>query len=51
MPVLKLKGKGNRKVVYIGFGSNLGERRQNIRRALSYLRSNEKIEIVSVSPI
>jgi 2-amino-4-hydroxy-6-hydroxymethyldihydropteridine diphosphokinase len=51
MPVLKLKGKGNRKVVYIGFGSNLGERRQNIRRALSYLRSNEKIEVVLVSPI
>lgn len=51
MPVLKSKGKGNRKIVYIGFGSNLGERRQNIRRALSYLSSNKKIEIVSVSPI
>ena len=38
-------------VVYIGIGSNLGDRNQNIERALEKLKTRKEIEIVSVSSI
>ena len=38
-------------VVYIGIGSNVGDRKQNIDRALEKLRSRKEIELTSVSPI
>jgi 2-amino-4-hydroxy-6-hydroxymethyldihydropteridine diphosphokinase len=38
-------------IVYIGIGSNLGDRRQNIERALEKLRSRKEMGLVSVSSI
>jgi len=38
-------------VVYIGIGSNLGDRKQNIERALEKLRSRKEAELTSVSSI
>jgi 2-amino-4-hydroxy-6-hydroxymethyldihydropteridine diphosphokinase len=38
-------------VVYIGIGSNLGDRNQNIERALEKLKVRKDIEVVSVSSI
>ncbi len=37
-------------VVYIGLGSNLGDRAANLRGALEALRRREDIEVVEVSP-
>jgi 7,8-dihydro-6-hydroxymethylpterin-pyrophosphokinase len=38
-------------VVYIGIGSNLGDRKQNIEKALDKLKSRKDIDLVSVSSI
>ena len=38
-------------VVYIGIGSNLGDRKQNIERALEKLRSRKETELTSISSI
>lgn len=36
---------------YIGIGSNLGDRRQNINRAISYLKDSDNIKVTKVSSI
>ena len=36
---------------YLGFGSNLGDRRDNIAKGLAMLRESRKVEIVKVSSI
>lgn len=36
---------------YIGIGSNLGNRQQNINKAISYLKDSDKIEVKKVSSI
>ena len=36
---------------YLGFGSNLGERRENIAKGLAMLRESGKIEITKVSSL
>ena len=38
-------------VVYIGIGSNLGDRKQNIEKALEKLKSRKDIDLACVSPI
>jgi dihydroneopterin aldolase / 2-amino-4-hydroxy-6-hydroxymethyldihydropteridine diphosphokinase len=38
-------------VVYIGIGSNLGDRKQNIEKALEKLKSRKDIELVCVSSV
>ncbi len=38
-------------IAYIGFGSNLGDRRANIDRALSLLREDEEMTVDTVSGI
>lgn len=38
-------------IVYIGIGSNVGDRQANIDRALSILKENEEIDILAVSKI
>jgi 2-amino-4-hydroxy-6-hydroxymethyldihydropteridine diphosphokinase len=37
--------------VYIGIGSNLGERKQNIDRALEKLKTRKDIQVISVSSV
>lgn len=37
--------------VYIGIGSNLGDRQKNIGRAMAYLKGSKDIEITKVSSI
>jgi len=37
--------------VYLGFGSNLGDRRDNIAKGLAMLRESGKVEIVKVSSL
>ncbi|TES93817.1 MAG: 2-amino-4-hydroxy-6-hydroxymethyldihydropteridine diphosphokinase [Candidatus Cloacimonadota bacterium] len=52
MPVLKLEEKSNNKrIVYIGFGSNLLARRKNIEKALKFMNNAERIDVISVSPL
>ncbi|MFY9321066.1 MAG: 2-amino-4-hydroxy-6-hydroxymethyldihydropteridine diphosphokinase, partial [Bacillota bacterium] len=36
---------------YLGFGSNLGDRRDNIAKGLAMLRESRKVEIVKVSSL
>ena len=36
-------------IVFLGVGSNLGDRQQNIQRALSLLKENAEIEVLAVS--
>lgn len=50
MLVLKSDGKNSRKIVYIGLGSNRGERRKNIEKSLEFLDKTERIDVISVSP-
>jgi 2-amino-4-hydroxy-6-hydroxymethyldihydropteridine diphosphokinase len=38
-------------VVYLGVGSNLGEREQNIQKAISLLKENEDIQVAAVSAL
>jgi 2-amino-4-hydroxy-6-hydroxymethyldihydropteridine diphosphokinase len=38
-------------VVYIGLGSNLGEREETIRRALDRLAADGDVEVVAVSSL
>ena len=38
-------------IVYVGIGSNLGDRQNNIDRAMAFLREEEEIDILSVSKI
>ena len=37
-------------IVYLGFGSNLGEREENCRKALDYLNENNSIRVTDISP-
>ena len=39
------------KTVYIGFGSNLGNRLENIKTAISYLSNEKDVEIVNISSV
>lgn len=36
-------------IVYLGIGSNLGDRQANIEKAISLLKEHEEIEVLSVS--
>ena len=38
-------------VVYLGIGSNLGEREANIQKALELLKANPEIQVLSVSAL
>ncbi|OQX56605.1 MAG: 2-amino-4-hydroxy-6-hydroxymethyldihydropteridine diphosphokinase [Candidatus Cloacimonas sp. 4484_209] len=49
MPVLKLEENVSKKTVYIGLGSNLGNREENIKKALYLLSNTEGIKLVSLS--
>ena len=40
-----------RESCFIGFGSNLGNRKDNINKAIQYLRKNKKIKIKKISSI
>lgn len=51
MPVSKLKERDIRKIAYIGLGSNLGKRRENIEKALELLDYRKTIDIIMVSSL
>jgi 2-amino-4-hydroxy-6-hydroxymethyldihydropteridine diphosphokinase len=38
-------------IVYLGIGSNVGDREANVKKAMGLLRENEDIEVVSVSSL
>lgn len=38
-------------ICYLGIGSNLGDRRKNIRKALIYLKKTKGIKVVKISSI
>jgi len=51
MSRLKLEGEKISKFIYIGIGSNIGERKENIEKSLKILNSVEGIDVVSVSSL
>ena len=38
-------------IVYLGIGSNLGDRNANIDKALTFLKEHEDIKVVAVSTL
>jgi 2-amino-4-hydroxy-6-hydroxymethyldihydropteridine diphosphokinase len=51
MPVLRSKEKNSKVTVYIGLGTNSGEREKNIERSLQRLKGSPEIDLFSVSPL
>jgi len=49
--VERLRGDGCAELAFVGLGSNLGDRRANILRALSLLESEGPIEVLRVSQL
>jgi len=48
---LKSEEKNSRKTVYIGIGTNLGKKKENIERTMKMLENLDEIEVTEVSPI
>lgn len=50
MPVLKSGEKNRTSKVYISLGSNLGDKKKNLREAIEFMKGLRHTDVISVSP-
>ena len=50
MHVSRSKGRSKKVVVFIGLGSNLGDRKKNLDEAIAHLKRNNLIGVIATSP-